>query len=125
MANQSNITLNTHIYNPRGLSQGVASWVDPLASSGAAVAAVTESVRGPNASGNTRVLFKLTLPKLATEDSACACVGAVLGEAVGNFDILIPGSFTATERENLQLQLTALAASSWFVDAVKNLVGAW
>lgn len=125
MANQSNITLNTHVYNPRGLSQGVASWVDPLASSGAAVAALSESVRGPNASGNTRVLFKLTLPKLATEDSACACVGAVLGEALVNIDVLIPGAFTAAERENLQLQITALAASNPFVDAVKNLIGSW
>lgn len=125
MATQSNITLNTHVYNPRGLSSGIATWVDPLASSGAGQAAVTQSLKGPNAAGNTRAVFKLVLPKLASEDTSCACAGSVLGTAIATVDVLIPGVFTATDRENLQLQITALAASANFVDAVKNLIGAW
>lgn len=125
MAVQSNITLNTKVYNPRGVSGGIASWVDPANSSGAAIAQVTESVKGPNTSGNTRVHFKLTLPKLAAADSTCACAGSVLGTAIADIDVLVPGTFDLADRTNLQLQVTALAASSFFVDAVKDLVAAW
>lgn len=125
MSQQSVLTLNTKAYNPRGVASGIATWVDPAGSSGAAISAVTESVRGPSGQGVTRVQFKLTLPKLASADSACACAGSVLGTAIGTFDIVIPGVFTPTEREDLQLRLTGLAASAIFVNAVKDLEGAW
>lgn len=125
MSQQSVVTLNTHAYNPRGVSSGIASWVNPTNSNGNGVNSMTESVRGPNGAGITRVRFQLSLPLLATADTACACAGSVLGTASASIDVLIPGSFAAADRENLQLQITALAASTEFVDAVKNLIGAW
>ena len=125
MSAQSVVTLNTHAYNPRGVDGGVAKWVNPTNSSGSSVDSLTESVRGPNTNGNTRVQFKLSIPKIATADTACSCVGANLGTAVANIDVLIPGSFTAAERENLQLSIKALVGDAIFVSAVKNLEGSW
>lgn len=125
MSQQSVVTLNTHAYNPRGVSGGIASWVDSSNSNGSGVNRLTESVRGPNGSGITRVRFQLSLPLLATADTACACAGSVLGTASASVDVLIPGSFQVADRENLQKQITDLAASTEFIDAVKNLTGAW
>lgn len=125
MAVQSNITLNTHVYSPRGVTSGVASWVNASNSSGAAVDVLTESVKGPNATGNTRVMFKLVIPKLAASDSVCACAGSLVGSAIATIDILVPGTFAPADRENLQLEVTALTASQSFIDAVKDLIGSW
>lgn len=125
MAQQSVVTLNTHAYNPRGVSAGIASWVDPVNSTGSAVTKLTESVRGPNGQGIYRVRFQLSLPVMAAADTVCACKGSVVGTAIASIDVLVPGSFSDTDRTNLQLQITELAASTIFVDAVKNLTGAW
>ncbi|DAD51001.1 TPA_asm: coat protein [ssRNA phage SRR6960540_1] len=118
----SSVTLNSKAYQPRGRDGDVAKWaLVGDASFGGATSTITESVRGPSKDGVNRVQFKLTIPKAAASDSACACTGQKLNQAIFNIEGVIPDQWTAAEREDAQLRATALAASTFFVAAVKDL----
>lgn len=125
MGQQATVTLNSIAYTPRGRdANGVAAWHN-TALSAAYPRAVTEAVRGPSANGMHRVSFKLTLPKVASESDECGCIGSLNSTAICNIDVAIPSQFSAAERTDLQLQITALTAHAIFLAAVKDLEGAW
>lgn len=127
MAAQSNLTLNTKVYSPRGKSAGdIASWaLAGDATFGGATSIVTERVAGPSKEGVTRVTFKLTLPKAAAADSTCACVGEEIARGIANIEMVIPAAFTAAERADFTLRVQGLVANAIFTAAATNLEGAW
>jgi hypothetical protein len=127
MAAQGTLTLNTKVYNPRGKTGDVASWaLVGDATFGGATSVVTESVRPPSAKGLVnRVQFKLDLPKAATADSACGCIGQEIGRGIANVEITIPTTFTDAERLDFQLRIQGLIANAIFGAAVHSLEGAW
>jgi hypothetical protein len=127
MAAQSNLTLNTKVYAPRGKTAGdIASWAlagDP--SFGGATSTVTERVTGPSKDGVNRVTFKVTIPKAAAADSTCACIGEVLATGIFNCEVVIPSAFTAAERDDFTKRIQGLVANAVFTAAATNLEGAW
>lgn len=126
MAAQSSITLNTKVYVPRGTSAGISTWaLAGDATFGGATSLVTESVRGPNTNGITRVLFGVKVPKAATTDTACGCAGTTISQSDSRFEITVPQNFTAAERLDLCERLQALVAHAVFQSAVENLEPAW
>lgn len=123
---QSNLTLNTKVYTPRGTSNGISTWtLFGDSSFGGAQSDVTESVRGPLSNGTSRVRFTLTLPKTASEDSPCACIGQKVGYGKADVVIDVPTSFTAAERQDFVDRIQSLVASSVFDTSVANLEGSW
>jgi len=123
---QSNLTLNTKVYAPRGKTNDIASWaLVGDTTFGGATSTVTESVRGPSKDGINRVRFHLDVPKAADEDSACACVGQVLGRATADVNVVVPSSFTTAERQDLADRIQSLVAASIFDSAVGDLEGSW
>jgi hypothetical protein len=123
---QGNLTLNTKVYNPRGKSGDVASWVlAGDATFGGATSTVTESVRGPSKDGFTRSRFKLDIPKNADEASACACPGGVLGQGGVEIIVITHSSMTAAERTDLTLRAQGLVANAIFTAAAANNEGSW
>jgi hypothetical protein len=126
MAAQSSLTLNTKVYVPRGTQQGVSTWALVGDSTyGGATSTVTESVRGPNSSGLTRVQFNVKVPKAATADTACGCTGAILGEGNASIQIVVPSNFTSAERADFCDRIQALVAHAIFDSAVASLEPAW
>jgi acyl-coenzyme A thioesterase PaaI-like protein len=126
MPAQASITLNTKIYTPRGTQQGVSTWaLAGDATFGGAVSTLTESVRGPLANGNYRTRWVLTVPKIATADSACACTGGTLGQAKADVTIDFPTSFTAAERQDFVDRWQAAVATSVFDVSVATPEGSW
>lgn len=126
MPAQASITLNTKVYTPRGTQNGISTW--SLAGDttfGGAQSDVTESVRGPLANGLYRTRWVLALPKVATADTACSCVGAILGKGKADVTIDIPTSFTAAERQDFVDRLQALIALSVFDVSVSTPEGSW
>jgi hypothetical protein len=126
MPAQASITLNTKVYTPRGTQNGISAWA--LAGDttfGGAQSDVTESVRGPLANGLYRTRWVLSLPKVATADTACSCVGAILGKGKADVTIDIPTSFTAAERQDFVDRLQALVALSVFDVSVSTPEGSW
>lgn len=127
MATQSAITLNTIVHNPRGTQGGISTWANTGSTTfGGGTATLTESVRGPDASGNTRVRFLYTVPKLATTDSSCGCIGTPLGKPA-RFEIIadIPSQLTAAERDDLRLRFQGLAAHAIVTVGMKDLEPSW
>lgn len=126
MAVQSAITLNTKVYNPRGVESSIAKWaLVGDASFGGATSIMSSSVRGPSKDGIYRVRLTLSVPKAATADSACACVGQTLGTMNASVEVIIPSSFSQTERQDFADRLQGLVANAIFDAAVANLEPAW
>jgi hypothetical protein len=126
MPAQANITLNTKVYTPRGTQQGISTWaLAGDASFGGAQSTVTESVRGPLTNGNYRTRWVVSAPKMATTDTACACIGQVLGTGKADIVIDIPSNFTAAERQDFVDRLQALVALTVFDVSVATPEGSW
>lgn len=122
----ANITLNSKVYTPRGTQGGITSWaLAGDASFGGAQSDVTESVRGPLTSGNWRTRWVVSVPKLATVDTACSCIGSVLGKGKADIVIDIPTSFTLAERQDFVDRIQALVALSVFDVSVSTPEGSW
>jgi hypothetical protein len=125
MAAQASITLDTHVYAPAGVSGGIATWMNREGDFPLGFSKLTESVRGPSSDGSYRVLFKLDVPKVATEDSSCNCAGSLLSNAVATVDVKIPGNFDSTDRTTLYLRLKQLVEDAVMVAAIETLTPAW
>jgi hypothetical protein len=126
MPAQASITLNTKVYTPRGTQNGISTWA--LAGDttfGGAQSDVTESVRGPLTNGTYRTRWVVSLPKVASDDTTCACVGQSLGKGKADIVIDIPTSFTAAERQDFVDRLQALIALSVFDVSVSTPEGSW
>jgi len=126
MAVQSAITLNTKVYNPRGVESSIAKWaLVGDASFGGATSTITSSVRGPSKDGIYRVRLTLSVPKAATADSACACVGQTLGTMNASVEVIIPAGFSQSERQDFADRLQGFVANAVFDAAVANLEPSW
>lgn len=127
MAAQTALVLNTKSYAPRGKNQGdIGSWsLVGDTTFGGAKSDASLSIRESTKDAKTRVQFKLTLPKAATADSACACVGSELARGYADIVIHVPVQFTAAERDDFCKRLQGLVASAVFSSAVKDLEPVW
>ena len=126
MPSQSTLTLNTKAYAPRGKSGDIATWALAVDTTfGGATSTVTESVRGPSKDGVTRVRFKLDVPKAASENSSCACIGQNIGTGIATVELVIPSGFTATERADFTDRIQGLVANAVFTAAGDHLEGSW
>lgn len=123
---QGSITLNTKVYTPRGTENGVATWaLTGDTTFGGGLSALTESVRGPLSNGNHRTRWVLSIDKLASADSPCACTGSSLGRGKADIVIDVPSSFTAAERQDFVDRIQALVALSVFDVSVSVPEGSW
>lgn len=127
MAAQSNLTLNTKVYAPRGRNAGdIASWMLVGDSTfGGATSVATERVTGPSKDGVYRATFKLTVPKAASTDTSCACTGEEIAKGIASIEVVIPSQFTAAERADFCLRIQGLVAAAVFTAAASNLEAAW
>lgn len=122
MAAQANVTLNSVVYVPTGIKGGILGWVNRADGTPGAFSPLTESLTPPSPTGKVfNATFKVSVPIVATADTACSCAGTVLrfGEAIVTF--LLPNTSTTAERTDLYLRLKDLVASSIMTDAVENL----
>jgi hypothetical protein len=122
----ASITLNTKVYTPRGTDQGVTTWgLTGDASFGGGLSFVNESVRGPSKDGVWRTRWTLSVPKLATVDSSCGCVGQQIGQGYADIQVRVPTIFTLAERQDLADRLQALVALAVFDQSISIPEGSW
>ncbi len=123
---QSSMTLNTKVYAPRGTQNGVTTWaLAGDATFGGAQSTVTESVRGPLSDGTYRTRWTMTIPKAASADTACGCIGSILGEAKANVVFTFPTSFTAAERQDFVDRFQGMVATTPFDVSIATPEGSW
>lgn len=121
MAQQANVTLNSVVYAPAGTSNGTSSWVNRSGGSGASFSTMTEKVTTPSGGEVVRELFTLSIPIVATEDTACVCAGGLLRSSSVQISVWIPQNSTAAERLDLYTRIKDLVLSDPFINGVKFL----
>lgn len=124
MAAQATLTLDTKVYNPRGVNAGIAKWVfTPDTEFGSSNAVATLSL----SDGKTvnRIKAKLELPNLATDDTACGCAGTTTYSGLIAIDVVLPYQMTSAQRLAAYNRLVSLVSSTDFSKAVKDLEPVW
>jgi hypothetical protein len=126
MPAMANLTLNSKVYIPRGASDGVAKWIlVGDATFGGAPSQVSESVRGPLSDGTYRTRWLVDVPKVASVDSACACIGSNIGKGRADMTFVVPTSFTTAEKQDFVDRVQALIALAVFDVSVGSSEGSW
>ena len=120
------LTLNTKVYNYRNTQNGVTTYAEDSGqyvggfSLVTARASIGQPSRGSRPASRSATVWKLSLPILADDDTACACAGDVLGTA--DFfveirsDVVIPKSVLTDGR----LRLKDLIMTSEFIASVDS-----
>lgn len=118
----ANITLNTKVYGPNDIQAGIARWMERSAGSPVGFSPLTLSVgQNGNGSPSQKVVVKLRLPTVTTEESACGCPGELKRESFVNIEVAISKTSTQAERDDLLLRIQDLVSTTVFENAVKNL----
>lgn len=112
------ITLNEKTYNGSGIVNGIAIYMDRSAGVSAGFSKLDASVRFET---KNRILWKLSLPIVATEASACSCPGAVLALAAVDLNVRLDPSLTLAQRTDFALRLKDLVATPEFQASIINL----
>jgi len=121
MSQQAAVTLNTVVYSPAGLRNGVATWISRAAGIVAGFSKLTQQYRDPTTGTQTKIDFNLSIPVLATADSTCACEGELVRTNSATVSVWVAGTSTLAERTDLYLRLKDLVGSSMFISAVEDL----
>lgn len=126
MAAQTALTLNTKAYNPRGKENSIAKWaLVGDTTFGGATSQLTVSVGDPSKEGVSRVRVRLTAPKAASADSACACTGEVISTGLMDATFLVPSNYLGSERTDFRTRIKDFFSSAVFTAAIDNLEAPW
>lgn len=126
MAAQTALVLNTKSYAPRGKENSIAKWaLVGDTTFGGATSVVTLSVGEPSKEGVSRVRVRVSIPKAAAADSACACTGEVLSTGLLDATVLVPANYTGAERTDLRTRIKDFFGSAVFTAAIDSLESAW
>lgn len=114
----SNIVLNTKTYLGRGIANGVASWAEISGGIAAAFSVLTSSLR---IDSKVRGTWKLELPTVAEEASACACPGVVLSVCDATISFRMDTNADTATRTDFADRLEDLVASPEFRASIISL----
>lgn len=121
MSQQASVTLNTVVYSPAGVSNGLAKWVSRASGLVNGFSWLTQKYKDPTTGTQTKIDFSLAIPVLVAADSACGCAGEVSRTSSANISVWNASTGTLPERTDLYLRIKDLVNSTMFQDAVKNL----
>ena len=116
----ANIILNTKTYSGAGVTNGIARYVErSLGVAGGfsnLTALVKESVK------ETLVRWRLAIPVVQTESTACACPGALLRTHRVEISVQFAPNTPAAEREDVLLRIPSLIGTTEFETSVSDLL---
>jgi hypothetical protein len=75
--------------------------------------------------GTYRTRWVVSVPKAASADTACGCIGSITGTGKADFVISFPTGFTTAERQDFVDRIQALVALSVFDVSVSTPEGSW
>lgn len=113
------IVLNTKTYSFSGILNGITGYVERSGGIAAAFSNLTASLR---IDSKVRIVWKLVMPIVAEEASACACPGDVVELADASITIRLDPKMTTAERTDFGLRLKDLVASAEFQAGITSLV---
>lgn len=114
----SNLTLNTKVYTGSGLVNAIYTWMQRTAATFGAWSRA--SVQIGFTTQKARVNWKLAVPVVAEDATACACPGDVTRLAAADINVRFDPGATTAERTDFALQLKDLVASPDFQASLIN-----
>lgn len=118
----STIVLNSLNYVGTGVLNGISHWWERAAGLVNAFSELTNRVSyNPT---KTVVAWKLTVPVVKGEDSACGCAGEVARTAIVDITVRFDRDATVTERTSVRTRISDLVATSQFGNSIINLTQA-
>lgn len=128
MGQQASVTLNSVVYAPGGSDKGTVTWVNRDGGVLNSFSTLRQNYQDGNgaatsgsASAATKVVFRLAVPVVATQDSTCACTGKLLKSSTVQISVWMDPALTAAERADIAARAKDLAASAVFTAAVASL----
>lgn len=115
----STIVLNSLNYVGTGILNGVSHFWERAAGLVNAFSQLTARVNFNTT--KTNVAWKLTIPVVKEDDSACGCTGEVVRTTIVDIVARFDRSATSTERLDTLDRIQDLVASSHFVNSITNL----
>lgn len=117
----ANITLNTKVFSGRGVVNAIASYMNTALGLLAGFGTVTGSVRLPSGKdAKANIQWRLKLPIVAAEASACACPGEAVDEIDCYIQVRATKGVTAADRTDFALQVKDLVALPEFQQSIIN-----
>lgn len=118
------ITLNTKTYNFAGHQAPIGQSVYMERSAGIpqGFSPLSVKVEEPNAKGQSKVRWKLKLPVLVTETTACACEGDVASEDFVDLIVTFGKGNTTARRTDVLDRLQDLVLTTEFTSSVTSLL---
>lgn len=115
----SSIVLNSLTYVGEGLINGASSFWERAGGVLNAFSQLTNRVSyNPT---KTVVAWKLTVPIVKADDTACGCAGEVLRSTIVDITVRFDRSATATERADVLARIEDLVATTQFASSISSL----
>lgn len=116
------ITLNSKVYNWAQFDQsGTSRYLETSNAMPTGYSPLTARVT-MSTGKSQKVKWRLAIPTVATADSPCGCVGAVLGTSYVTIEVDVPSTGTLTDRTDLLARVVSLVSTTEFGDSVKKLI---
>lgn len=119
----ASVVLNTKTYAVESDQNGIITWSETSGGIPTGFSKLTMALRQPAKAGSPfRLDLRLSLPVVATADSACSCTGSVLRHEDARILVEIPDSGSTAERTDFGLRLKDLLADTQVQAALATLV---
>lgn len=117
------ITLNTKVYTFAGFdSTSTSQYLNRPAGQTVGWSNLTARVIPGTKAAASKVRWKLKLPVIATEASACGCPGELLREMTVDVTVTAASTSTTAELTDASLRVKDLAASPEFLASLASLI---
>lgn len=121
----STITLNTKAYEGVGFNaQGQTVFKNTTSSYPSGFSYLTNSVKTGTGTASSVIRWNLSVPRVSTEASACACPGTVVGTEYTRIEVSFPSTCTAAERADEYLRILDLVKTLQFKATIESLTQA-
>lgn len=119
------ITLNAKQYNGAGFNSNSQSvWKYTGGDVASSFSYLTNKVNTGTKDAGSTARWNLSVPHVATEASACACPGGILGTDYVRFEVSIASASSAADRLDLWTRIRDLVASPEFKASITDLTQA-
>lgn len=125
MAQQAAVTLNTVVYSPGGMLDGLAVWTNRSAGFGNGFSNFTEKFVQPSTGKQVKMTFNLDVPIVAAADTGFVAAGSLLRKCTVQLSCWMASDSTAAERTDVYNRLKDLVLSAPVSNGVQNLDPTW
>ena len=116
----SNILLNAKTYSGAGVTNGIGRYVERSLGVAGGFSNLTAAIK--ESAKETLVRWRLAIPVVATESTACSCIGALLRTHRVEVSVSFAPNTPKAERDDVLLRIQSLTATAEFEASIEDLL---